>query len=329
MPIYPVLASFVHDNTLTDFYRGDIDESTILESYLWVAEDGLVVENKDSFLTVNTLVNNRRDVTWVSEVVMYDVKPWDSIARIAEKFWVTRNSILWANNLWSNSVIQPGDVLKVPPVSGVIHTVASGETLSTIAKKYGIDEKIIKQQNNIGEDSVVVKWKALVIPGAEKIEVIKPAPPKVLATAKWTSKISNSWNSDGGYTFSWYAASEYVSDGGSYELVKRKPQHTFYWGNCTWFVAQYKNVNWWGNAKDWLKNAANKWHDTGSTPTLGSIVVFFWKGYNPRYGHVWIVTEVSDSHIIVKDMNYRKLNEVTVRKVPKNDGAIKWYIYVD
>jgi hypothetical protein len=28
-------------------------------------------------------------------------------------------------------------------------------------------------------------------------------------------------------------------------------------------------------------------------------------------------------------MNYRKLNEVTVRKVPKSDGAIRWYIYVD
>jgi hypothetical protein len=27
--------------------------------------------------------------------------------------------------------------------------------------------------------------------------------------------------------------------------------------------------------------------------------------------------------IIVKDMNYRKLNEVTVRKVPKSDGAIR------
>jgi hypothetical protein len=28
-------------------------------------------------------------------------------------------------------------------------------------------------------------------------------------------------------------------------------------------------------------------------------------------------------------MNYRRLNEVTYRKIPKNDRAIQWYIYVD
>jgi hypothetical protein len=28
-------------------------------------------------------------------------------------------------------------------------------------------------------------------------------------------------------------------------------------------------------------------------------------------------------------MNYRRLNEVTYRKIPKNDRAIQWYIYVN
>jgi hypothetical protein len=28
-------------------------------------------------------------------------------------------------------------------------------------------------------------------------------------------------------------------------------------------------------------------------------------------------------------MNYRRLYEVTYRKIPINDRAIKWYIYVD
>jgi surface antigen len=114
-----------------------------------------------------------------------------------------------------------------------------------------------------------------------------------------------------------------------YQLVKRQPQWTFYWGNCTRYVAQYKNVNWSGNAKDWLRNARSKWHETGSTPGVWSIVVFHGRGYNPTYGHVWIVIDVTANDIIVKDMNYRRLNEVTVRKVPKTDRAIQWYIYVD
>jgi hypothetical protein len=39
--------------------------------------------------------------------------------------------------------------------------------------------------------------------------------------------------------------------------------------------------------------------------------------------------EVYSDHIIVSDMNYRRINEVTYRKVPINDRSIDGYIYVD
>ncbi|HRI35749.1 MAG TPA: CHAP domain-containing protein [bacterium] len=103
----------------------------------------------------------------------------------------------------------------------------------------------------------------------------------------------------------------------------------FVWGNCTYFVAMNKTVTWRGNAKEWLRNAAKQGVPTGSVPATGAIVVFNGHGYNPYYGHVGIVLEVHDDYIIVKDMNYRALNEVTVRKVLKNEAAIKGYIYVD
>ncbi len=90
-----------------------------------------------------------------------------------------------------------------------------------------------------------------------------------------------------------------------------------------------KTVTWRGNAKEWLRNAAKQGVPTGSVPATGAIVVFNGHGYNPYYGHVGIVLEVHDDYIIVKDMNYRALNEVTVRKVLKNEAAIKGYIYVD
>jgi len=35
-------------------------------------------------------------------------------------------------------VIKPGQVLKIPPITGVVHKVASGETVYSIAKKYGV-----------------------------------------------------------------------------------------------------------------------------------------------------------------------------------------------
>lgn len=102
----------------------------------------------------------------------------------------------------------------------------------------------------------------------------------------------------------------------------RKP-YSGVWGNCTWYVASYKNVNWRGNANQWMRNAAEKGHAVGQNPSLGAIVQFAGRGYNPYYGHVGIVIDMTDSHIIVSDMNYRRLGEVTTRKVPKNDRTIQ------
>lgn len=329
LPIYPVLASFVHNNSVVDFYRWDIDESSIIESYAW--SDGetewnsLIVESKDSFLSINTLLNDERDVSGSNEVIEHTIQSWESISYIALKYWVSTNSILWANDMSSKSVLRVWKTIKVPPVSGLIHQVKSWESLSTIAKKYEVDAEKIRVQNGLGTNDPLLADMVIVIPGAiKKIET-----PKIVTKKAYVKSPVKSTKTGGGYSFSEYAQSEDVTSWWAYELVKRKPKHTFYWGNCTWFVAQYKNVNWGGNAKDWLKNAKSAWHATGGSPTVGSIVVFNGKWYNPRYGHVWIVTDIDGSNIIVKDMNYRRINEVTTRKVPKSDRAIIWYIYVD
>jgi surface antigen len=76
-------------------------------------------------------------------------------------------------------------------------------------------------------------------------------------------------------------------------------------------------------------NAQAAWVPTWSTAANGAIIAFRWSGYNPYYGHVGIVSEVWDDYIIVKDMNYRRFNEVTVRKISKNDRSIRWYIYAN
>lgn len=103
----------------------------------------------------------------------------------------------------------------------------------------------------------------------------------------------------------------------------------FAWGNCTAYVAMNKTVTWRGNAKQWMSNARAAGVKTGSTPVPGAIIQFSGHGYNRYYGHVGIVADVTDDYVIVKDMNYRRLNEVTIRKVPKNDSGIDGYIYAD
>ena len=68
---------------------------------------------------------------------------------------------------------------------------------------------------------------------------------------------------------------------------------------------------------------------TGGNAAAGAIISFRGSGYNPYYGHVGIVVDVDGDDVIVKDMNYRRLNEVTIRRVPRNDPSIKGYIYTD
>jgi surface antigen len=68
---------------------------------------------------------------------------------------------------------------------------------------------------------------------------------------------------------------------------------------------------------------------TGTKPANGAIISLAGRGYNPYYGHVGIVVDIDGNDLIIKDMNYRRLNEVTVRRISMNDGAIRGYIYVD
>jgi surface antigen len=217
--------------------------------------------------------------------------------------------------------------LRIPPVSGVLHSVKSGESISSIAKKYDIWESVIKNQNNIKDWDIIKIGQTLIIPWAKQI-VVAP----VISSAGSSSSSSSSSSSNNSwwwYNFANSANSSMTTDRWSYKLVRRQPAHSFAWGNCTWYVSQYKNVTWWWNANQWMSNARAKWISTWSNPSVWAIVQFSGTWYNPRSGHVWIVMEVYDSYIIVSDMNYRRINEVTYRRVPTNDRSIDGYIYID
>ena len=326
MPFYPRFASIAYNNNQYDFIRNDIDESSIIGSfyadYDELYDDAPILESADSFLSINNILDDERDLAWTNEIVEYEIQYWDSISSIAYDFKVSNNSIYWANDFSKSHIIHPWDIIKVPPISWLIHQIKSWDSISTIAKKYDVDSLKISEQNLLSLDEELSIWDVLVIPWAIK-KVVKPVYKPVANKYKAPSKTATD------YGFSKYASSSYVNDQGSYKLVRRKPQHTFYWWNCTRYVWQYKDVNWWWNANQWIKNAQAKWRPTWNTPTLWSIIVFDWRGYNPRYWHVWIVMDIKWSDIIVSDMNYRRINEVTYRKIPIADRSIKWYIYVD
>lgn len=324
-PFYPTFASFVHGNNEAEFDRWDINEDSILSAYFSDWEDfsdaqfsnAPIISQSDTFLSINTLLNDDRDLTGTNEIIDYEVQSWESFSTIASKHQVTASSIMWANNFTASHVLQPGELIKIPPVTGIIYTVKSGDNVAKIAKSYSIEESDILEQNLLASNQELKVWEELVLPGAKK---------KIIITKKPQVAASTSWNT--GYWFTTAGNSKYVSATGKYNLVWRKP-YSWVAGNCTWYVASYKNVDWRGNANQWLRNARAKWHPTGSTPQTWAIVVLDGRWYNPWYGHVAIVMEVKADSLVVSDMNYRRLYEVTYREIPKNDRAIQWYIYVD
>ena len=67
------------------------------------------------------------------KVEPYTVRGGESLALIAKRFDISIDTIKWANNLKSD-LIKPGQELQIPPVTGIVHKVTSGETIYTIAK---------------------------------------------------------------------------------------------------------------------------------------------------------------------------------------------------
>jgi surface antigen len=182
---------------------------------------------------------------------------------------------------------------------------------------------VIRTQNSIEGWDIIRIWEVLVIPWA-----VKPIQTPTYTTPTKITTSSSSWNS-GWYSFATQANSSITTDRWSYRLIRRQPQWKFSWWNCTRYVSQYKNVTWWWNANQWMSNARSIWVATWNAPQVWAIIQFSGTGYNPRFWHVWIVMEVYSDHLIVSDMNYRRINEITYRKVSINDRSIDGYIYVD
>lgn len=349
LPVYPILW-----NTETNFYRWDIDLDSIIDSYIWIDGSGINI-SWEWYISLDTQFSWSSDVGKNNTTIKYKVKDWDTLESLAQRFDISKDTIIWANNLSEKPEVKSWDILDILPVTWVLYSVKYWDTISAIAQSYDIPMNDIITQNNLYLDgaSRIYSGQELMLPWAAKKRDPKPvvitqmAPslditnftPNTTTNTQKDLVIPKVSNTPANNTTSniaiWtppvqLSESTYVNTSWIYQLKKTtSPLGTFVWWNCTWFVDQYKNVIWRWNANQWYRNAQLRWVPVWQTRLLGSIVVFDWPWYNRLYGHVGIVVDMTTTEIIIKDMNYRRLNEVTTRKVSKNDVAIKWYIYAE
>jgi murein DD-endopeptidase MepM/ murein hydrolase activator NlpD len=114
------------------------------------------------------------------DVEEYTVRTGDLIRSIADYFGVTVETVLWENNLTAKSVLRPGQVLRIPPVNGIMHTVAKGDTVKKIADTYKANQGNIISFNKLSsEGGGLVAGARIMIPGGKK-----PAPVIVVTGSK-------------------------------------------------------------------------------------------------------------------------------------------------
>ncbi len=104
----------------------------------------------------------------------YSVQDGDTISTIARRFGVNVGTILWANNLTVRSTIRPGSSLKIPPVSGVLHTIKKGDTLKKIASTYDASEEEINAFNKLSEGATLAIGEEIMIPDGTPPEINTP-----------------------------------------------------------------------------------------------------------------------------------------------------------
>jgi len=234
------------------------------------------------------------------KIITYEVKGGETVSHVAAKFGISQNTIFWANESllkYADSVIKPGDTLKILSVTGLAHQVKNGETLEAIVQKYQADLDQTLSYNKLINASDIEEGQVLIIPGGRKAEPeLKPKPrPVYLASRR-----------------SYYSRPSYYRRG------------SYGGGYCTNYVNAVTGKNIGGNAGTWLSGARAKGYEIGNTPRAGAIIVT-----NESWvGHVGVIKSVNnDGTITITEQNYKGYGIVSERTLPASSGRIKGYVY--
>lgn len=237
------------------------------------------------------------------EVKNYIVKEGDTVGSIAARYGISVNTILWANNLSSTSVIKPGDKLSILPVTGVKYKVQKNDTLDAIVNKFNSDKQKVLAYNELPADEKLRVDQEIILPDGY-ISAPTSAPTPTYRTGAYRA--------------------QYAAASGAYRMDARTGSgHRFPYGYCTWYVAQRKYVPWGGDAGAWLANARASGKATGNTPKAGAIIVTG----ESRWGHVGIVEKVNGNSVTISEMNYAGFGKKSVRTINANSRIIKGFIY--
>jgi murein DD-endopeptidase MepM/ murein hydrolase activator NlpD len=132
------------------------------------------------------------DIPINDAISLYEVKKGDTLSTVAKLFGVSKNTIMWANDLKSQN-ISPGDTLVILPMTGIKHTIKKGDTVYTIAKKYKADAEDIAKFNGITKDTDLTVGEVVLVPEGE-ITIIQQPSKSIGTQTSGQSKLNRSYS---------------------------------------------------------------------------------------------------------------------------------------
>lgn len=115
------------------------------------------------------------------EIETYKVTEGDTVSGIADRFDISVETVVRANNLANPDGLEPGQELVILPVSGQLHVVRAGDTVLDLASQYGVIPEDIISVNKLADPNALQIDQKLLIPEApEGIREAGPAEPSPL-----------------------------------------------------------------------------------------------------------------------------------------------------
>jgi murein DD-endopeptidase MepM/ murein hydrolase activator NlpD len=128
----------------------------------------------------------------------YTVREGDSLTGIANRFGVSIMTVWWANHMTSRDSLKAGEDLIIPPVNGLVVTVAAGDTLDSLAAANKISADDIVAVNGLTDTNLIV-GQVLMLPGAKgaPMPTASPVAPKAFGGGGNSSgpapRVTGSW----------------------------------------------------------------------------------------------------------------------------------------
>ncbi|MFT9497291.1 LysM peptidoglycan-binding domain-containing protein [Anaerosolibacter sp.] len=106
----------------------------------------------------------------------YKVQAGDTFWIISQKYGITIDSLMKANNATEKTILYVGQNIIIPSTNAAVtgdklHTVQSGDTFWIISQKYGVDINLLMKTNNATQNTVLNIGDKLTIPGTDTTAV--------------------------------------------------------------------------------------------------------------------------------------------------------------